>query len=182
MNDYQESDTDLKKKMKTRDSAKDGEYKRSSYSGNKRGNIGPSSWENYFDKNSSVIAGGNTGDNNNFLPSSASDDNQSFALFKSKGRDTCGSNQNCEPEDLFDIDRYLPQEVNDDWFEVVPEPISVKNRNLVNIVKNIGLGTLGNAKRNTSYDIRGAPACPKYATSPWLNSSIEPDANLKALY
>jgi hypothetical protein len=180
-NYYPENDDVLAKKMKHRDCAKKGEYKRSSYSGNNRGNLGPSTWDNYFDSNNNVIGNGNSGDNNNFLPSSDGND-QSYALFKSKGRDTCGSNQNCEPEDLHDIDRYLPQEVNDDWFEVVPEPISVKNRNLVNIVKPIGVGTLANSKRNTSHDIRGAPACPKFAVSPWANSSIEPDTNLKPLF
>ena len=76
---------------------------------------------------------------------------------------------------------YLPQEVNDDWFEVQPEPISVKNRHLINITTPIGVNTIGTSLRNASWDIRGTPACPKYVVSPFLNSSIEPDTNLKPL-
>jgi hypothetical protein len=155
-------------------------YKRSSYNGGLRGNLGPSEWDDYFDHNNNVIGNSQTGDNDKFLPMDES--NAGFAVFQSQGRATCGSNQNCEPEDLFDADKYLPQEVNDDWFEVQPEPISVKNRHLINITKPIGVNTIGTSKRNASYDLRGNGfANPKTVVSPWLQSSIEPDTNTKPL-
>jgi len=171
--------TYLEKKFDGRNKAKNG-YKRASYSGSIRGNLGPSDWESYFDHNNNVVGNSQTGDNDKFLP--VDESNAGFAVFKSQGRTTCGSNQNCEPEDLFDADKYLPQEVNDDWFSVQPEPISVKNRHLINITKPIGIDTIGTSLKNASWDLRGAPANPKYVVSPWLQSSIEPDTNLKQLY
>jgi len=169
----------LQKKFNSRNKAKNGEFKRSSYSGARRGNLGPSNWDDYFDENNNVIANAQTGDNDKFLP--VDESGGGLAVFKSKGRATCGSNQNCDPEDLFDVDKYLPQEVNDDWFEVQPEPISVKNRHLINITKPIGINTIGTSLKNSSHDIRAEPAAPRFAVSPWGNSSIEPDTNIKPL-
>ena len=63
----------------------------------------------------------------------------------------------------------------------MPDAISVKNRHLINISKPIGVNTIGTSLRNPSHDIRGTPSCPKFVISPWLQSSIEPDHNLKGL-
>lgn len=170
----------LAKKFDSRNKARRGEYKRSSYSGAMRGNLGPSDWTSYFESNNNVIGNSQTGDNDKFFPIDES--GSDLAVFKSKGRATCGSNQNCEPEDLFDVDKYLPQEVNDDWFEVQPEPISVKNRHLINITKPIGINTIGSSLRNASWDIRGNGSVnPLTVVSPWLQSSITPDDNIKPL-
>ena len=178
--DYSPPESDwLAKKFNTRNKSKPGEFKRSSYAAAKRGNLGPSDWNDYFDHNNNVVGNSQTGENDNFIPFDES--GNSLAVFKTKARATCGSNQNCEPEDLFDVDKYLPQEVNDDWFEVQPEPISVKNRHLINITKPIGINTIGSSLKNASHDIRMAPMCPKMVVSPFLNSSIEPDINLKSL-
>ncbi len=155
-------------------------HKKSSYIGGIRGHFGKSNWSDQFDHNNNIIGASQTGDNDKFLPIDES--NGRLAIFKSRGRATCGSNQHCEPEDLFDVDKYLPQEVNDDWWEVQKEPISVKNRHLINIAKPIGINTIGTSLRNASYDIRGAPSVPKTVVSPWLNSAIEPDVNIKPLY
>jgi len=180
-NDYSPPESDgIQTKFNGRNKAKPGEYKRSSYSGGKRGALGPGDWNQYFDHNNDVIGGSQAGDNDKFLP--IDETNGGFAVFKSKDRATCGSNQNCEPEDLFDVDKYLPQEVNDDWFEVQPEPISVKNRHLINITKPIGINTIGSSLKNANYDLRASTANPKLVVSPWLQSSIEPDSNLKPLF
>lgn len=177
--DYAPPESDwLKQKFNSRNKTQRG-FKGSSYTGARRGNLGPSEWDDYFDHNNNVISNSQSGENDNFMP--IDETNGGFATFKTKGRATCGSNQNCEPEDLFDVDKYLPQEVNDDWFEVQPEPISVKNRHLINITKPIGVNTIGTSLRNASWDIRGTPACPKFVVSPFLNSSIDPDVNLKPL-
>ena len=50
--------------------------------------------------------------------------------------------------DSKEVDKYLPQEVNDDLFEVQPEPISVKNRHLINITKPIGINTIDTPKNS----------------------------------
>ena len=179
-NDYAPPESDwLNSKFQGRNKAAPGTYKRTSYCAGKRGNLGPSDWQAEFDHNNDIIGSSQVGDNDRFLP--VDETNSKFAVFKTQGRATCGSNQNCEPEDLFDVDKYLPQEVNDDWFDVMPEPISVKNRHLINITKPIGINTIGTSLKNANYDLRAAPANPKMTVSPWLQSSIEPDVNLKPL-
>ena len=75
----------------------------------------------------------------------------------------------------------LPKEVNNDWFDVQPEPVAVKNRHLINVTKPIGINTIGTSKKNASYDLRENVPCPKFTVSPWLQSSIEPDNNIKAM-
>ncbi len=167
----------LKKKFDGRNKASSNEYKQSSYSGGKRGSLGPSEWADYFDHNNNIIANAQSGQNDKFVP--IDETNGELAIFKSQSKKTCGSSQDCEPEDLFNAEDYLPQEVNDDWFEVQPEPISVKNRHLINVTKPIGVNTIGTSLRNASHDIRGTPSCPKFVISPFMNTSIEPDTNLK---
>lgn len=170
----------LKGKFNSRNKARDGEYKKSSYSGAMRGSLGPSDWDEYFDSNNNVIGSGQGGSGDKFMP--VDETNNGFAVFKTKGKAVCGSNQDCEPEDLFDVDKYLPQEVNDDWYEVMPEPVSIKNRHLVNITKPIGVNTIGSSKKNANYDLRAAPVNPKNIVSPWGNSSIDPDISIKPLF
>ncbi len=169
----------INKKLASKNRAAPGTYKRSSYNEGKRGNLGPSDWQSFYDHNNNIIGASQTGDNDGFLPNDA--ENQDFAVFRTNKQEKCGGNQDCSPEELYDVQKYLPQEVNDDWFDLVPEAISVKNRHLINITKPIGVNTIGSSKKNASYDIRGAPSCPKYVVSPFLNSSIEPDNNLKPL-
>lgn len=169
----------ISSKFNSRNKAKCGEYKESSYSGSLRGNMNEDGWIKHFDHNNSVIKDSQMGYNDKFLP--VDESGGTFAVFKSTGRNTCGSNQDCEPEELYNLQNYLPQEVNDDWYEVVPEPVSVKNRDLINITRPIGVNTIQTHSRNSSYDIRGAPACPKTVVGPFLQSSIEPDTNLRPL-
>lgn len=156
-----------------------GSFKPSSYSAGRRGALSSSEWQDYFEDNNNVIGNSLMGSNDKFLP--VDESYNGYAAYQSGDRVKCGSNQDCDPQDLFDINKYLPQEVNDDWFEVQPEPISVKNRHLINITKPIGIDTIGSSNRNQSYDIRGAPQNPKFVVSPFLNSSIEPDNHLKPL-
>ena len=73
----------------------------------------------------------------------------------------------------------LPVEEKD-WFEDVT-PTKIKNRHLINIYRPVGVNTISTSLKNPSLDIRGAPANPKTVVSPFLNSSIEPDLNIKGL-
>ena len=43
----------------------------------------------------------------------------------------------------------------------------------------VGVDTIGSTKRNASTDLRGNVPCPKFAVSPWNNSTIDPDTNNK---
>lgn len=81
-------------------------------------------------------------------------------------------------DEIFDNDKLLPQEMNKDWFEYMPEPIKVKNRHLINIAKpGAGIDTVGSSKRNATHDIRGDIVNPKFVVAPWNQSSIQPDVN-----
>ena len=63
----------------------------------------------------------------------------------------------------------------------MPEPISAKHRHLINVSRPVGVNTIGNSLRNASWDLRGSPPCPKFVVSPWQQSTIEPDYNIKGL-
>lgn len=76
----------------------------------------------------------------------------------------------------FDVDRYLPQNLNDDWFEIQPESISLRNRHLINVTRPIGINTIGQ-RLGGNYNLRTEPATPTHIVSPWLQSSISLDLN-----
>jgi hypothetical protein len=89
-----------------------------------------------------------------------------------------------EPDGSFDPDMFdplnlLPQEKYDDWFEVIDEPISLKNRHLVSLQQPQGIDTVGQTLKNATLDLRGAPPNPKMVVSPWNQSTIEPDYNIR---
>jgi hypothetical protein len=85
-------------------------------------------------------------------------------------------------KDKHNIDDFLPQEEEKDWFETI-ENVNVKNSHLINIYRPIGVNTIGNTNRNSSYDIRGdsGAIAPKYVVSPWMQSSYEPNLTQKTL-
>jgi len=85
-------------------------------------------------------------------------------------------------KDKYNVDNYLPQQKEKDWFETI-ETVDVKNSHLINIYRPIGANTIGTTHKNSTYDWRGTDnaVCPKFVVSPWLQSSIEPDRSMKSL-
>lgn len=79
------------------------------------------------------------------------------------------------------IDKPFLQEIIDHRIREIPDIISKKNRHLILVTKPIGINTVGSSLRNACHDLRGNPSCPKIVVSPWLQSSIEPDMNIKEL-
>jgi hypothetical protein len=80
---------------------------------------------------------------------------------------------------------FLPKEVNSEWFntDFSQAKVNVEDTNLINTERYvIGVNTVGQSLKNASYDIRGTIANPKFAVSPWNNSTYEPDTNIKPLY
>lgn len=92
-----------------------------------------------------------------------------------------GNNKETEA-DKYDLNAFLPQEEEKDWFETI-ETVNVKNSHLINTYKPIGVNTIGTSLKNASYDLRGTgdAICPKYTVAPWLQSSTEPDRTSKSL-
>lgn len=79
---------------------------------------------------------------------------------------------------------YLPKEVNDDWFstDFSQAKYKMNDDKLINTERYvIGINTVGQSLKNASYDIRGAVNVSKYSVSPWNQSTIEPDYNIKPL-
>ena len=85
-------------------------------------------------------------------------------------------------KDKYNVDSFLPQEKEKDWFETI-ETVDVKNSHLINIYRPIGANTIGSTHKAAIYDIRGLDkaVCPKFVVSPWLQSSYEPDRSSKSL-
>ena len=81
---------------------------------------------------------------------------------------------------MFDSNNYLPNSnlTNSDLtkgFQILENPVSVDNPNLIPVQRSIPVSsTLGNS-RNSSWDIRGDIPNPKTVVAPWNNSSINPD-------
>jgi hypothetical protein len=169
----QDSDADqkLKKKFSSKNKASDGEYKKTSFSEGSRSN-GPSDFDNFFDQQNSLLKDGQNSAND-FAPNDSTNDG--LAKYNP------GTKRKITDEDIFKSDEYLPQDQNKDWFEVMPEPISVKNRHLINVSRPVGIDTIGSSHRNASYDVRGTPIVAKSIVSPFLNSSIEPDLSIRGL-
>jgi cytoskeletal protein RodZ len=84
----------------------------------------------------------------------------------------------------YDSKNYLPQEVNDEWFDTdfTQAKAKIGSDKLINTEKYvIGVDTVGQSLKNASYDLRGTVANPKFNVSPWNNSTYEPDYNIKPL-
>src|SRR5665647_1545224 len=75
---------------------------------------------------------------------------------------------------LYDMDRYLPQDLNDTWWTPI-EPINTVNRHLINVTRPIGVNTIGSRLGDRHTNLRDAPMIPAITVSPWLQSSFGPD-------
>jgi len=172
-NDQKPDDEGLNDKFIGKNTNVTPQEKKFSYSSNKRGNTDLGEWNAYFTQNNEPISVNYVMNNNKFVPSESSPTN--MATYN-------GANKKMtDPSEVFKSDELLPQEMVKDWFEVMPDQIKVKNRHLINVTKPIGVNTIGSSLKNPSYDIRGTPPCPKFVVSPWMQSSIEPDINIKGL-
>jgi hypothetical protein len=81
---------------------------------------------------------------------------------------------------LYNSNEYLPNEAltNDKLtkgFQILDNPVSVANPNLIPVLKSIPVSSILGSNKNATYDIRAEPPCPKTVVSPFLNSSIMPD-------
>lgn len=175
-------DADYLNKFDSKNKARGG-YKVINYAEGVRGNISDGSWQEYFDENNNLIENSQSQYGAiNGIDETIPLDSTGYsvhATFNQSGPTKCGSNQDCDVEDLYDIENYLPQEQNDAWWESLDQNIPIKDRHLININKPIGINTIGNSLKNASYDLRGAPSCPKFAITPFNNSSIDPDINIR---
>ena len=81
---------------------------------------------------------------------------------------------------MYNSTNYLPNESMldkklADGFQILENPVSVKNPNLIPVLRSIPVSSIMGSNKNATYDIRSEPPCPKTVVSPFLNSSIMPD-------
>jgi len=76
----------------------------------------------------------------------------------------------------------LPKDENKDWFQVPNSKFNLMQAVDLEVPEiKIGIDTVGQSRKNATYDLRAAPPNPKFVVSPWSNSTIEPDYNTKPL-
>ena len=164
-----DADNILISKMTNKDSAQNGEYKKSSYSGNTRKQKGTQSLDDFFDVGNPLNE--NENENKGFFPS---DEGSELAAYSGSPR------KEISDGDKFNASALLPKEEKSDWFDDVT-PQKIKNRHLINIYRPIGVNTVITSRKNGSLDLRGNPVNAKTFVSPFLNSSIEPDVNARGI-
>jgi hypothetical protein len=100
------------------------------------------------------------------------------------GTNTDSVNFKKQNMDNYNAKDFLPQQINDEWFETdfSLAKYQLNDDKLINTERYIiGINTVGQSLKNASYDIRGTIPNPKFVVSPWGNSTYEPDFNLKPL-
>jgi hypothetical protein len=165
-------DDDTRQKLEWKNKAKSGQVN-SNYKDGMRGNTPMDEWNEFYKMNTDLVDKSYIQNNDAFQPLDETRGNLATADSGEKKKHT--------PEDLFKVDKLLPQEANPDWFEVMPEPIKVKNRHLINVTRPVGINTIGSSLKVPNYDLRPSPACPKFVVSPWNNSSFNPSLESKGL-
>jgi hypothetical protein len=85
-------------------------------------------------------------------------------------------------KDGFDAREFLPQEIHEDWFQTdLSNSKVVDQAALIDVSRfTNGVDTVGQSLKNASHDIRGNIPNPKIVVSPFLQSSYDPDTNIKS--
>ena len=83
---------------------------------------------------------------------------------------------NCYPKNQLAPQELLPNDPNSKWNQVNPMAAGdIAGKNFLNAGALIGVNTVGQSQRNSSWDLRSEPPNPQVAVSPWMQSTIEPD-------
>ena len=102
-----------------------------------------------------------------------------------KGDFGLGGNQlpkDCFPKDQLSATDLLPQDANSKWAQVNPSGQgSVGDQNFLNAGYHVGVNTVGQTMRNPNLQLRSEPPNPQVQVSPWMNTSMEPDTNRRAM-
>jgi hypothetical protein len=90
--------------------------------------------------------------------------------------------QTIKPRENLQTKDLLPGKSNEKWFDSYTDLFDLDKAISIEVPEmKFGIDTVGQSKKNASRDIRVAPPCPKFVVSPWNNSTIEPDYNIKSL-
>ena len=88
----------------------------------------------------------------------------------------------CYPRDQLKPDELLPGDANSQWAKINPAGQgALGDQNFLNAGFHIGVNTVGQSLRNANLQLRSEPPNPQLKVSPWMQSTIEPDTNRRAL-
>ena len=88
----------------------------------------------------------------------------------------------CQKEPIADPASLLPKDENSEWARLNPAGKGeLGDVNMLKAGHHIGIDTVGQSLRNANLQLRSEPANPQLKVSPWLQSTIEPDVNRRAL-
>lgn len=124
-------------------------------------------------------------------PDVSDEENESFENFEnSNNMDHLNSNNNVQekressnfPKEQLGADDLLPSDDSSLWAKVNPSGEgTLKDRNFLQSGYHIGINTVGQTLRNANQQLRSEPPNPQLKVSPWLQSTIEPDAGRKPM-
>ena len=88
----------------------------------------------------------------------------------------------CYPKDILSPKELLPKDTESTWAQSVPAGQgSLGDQNFLNAGFHIGINTVGQTLRNPNYGLRSEPPNPQVKVSPWMQTTIEPDTNRRAM-
>lgn len=123
---------------------------------------------------------------NNEDPQPSDGDNEVFRTVEQKETDESEElnrlPNECYPKDTLSPQDLLPQDANSTWAQTVPAGQgSLGDQNFLNAGFHVGINTVGQSLRNANRQLRSEPPNPQMKVSPWLQSTIEPDVNRRAM-
>jgi hypothetical protein len=82
----------------------------------------------------------------------------------------------CYPKDVLSSTDLLPGGANSTWAQVVPAGQgALADQNFLTAGHHLGMNTVGNSLRNSSWDLRSEIPNPQAQVSPWNQTTIGPD-------
>ena len=131
---------------------------------------------------------GNTDESDSDPQPSEGDNNSTFkTVAQENNNDNNNQNPNrlpneCYPRDVLTPGDLLPQDANSTWAQTVPNGQgNLGDQNFLNAGHHVGINTVGQSLRNANMQLRSEPANPQLKVSPWLQTTIEPDINRRAM-
>jgi hypothetical protein len=165
--ELQENDANILKKFRTRNSSRDGSFVSSNYADGRRGAGRGSNLDKFFEE------GHPLDEKIGYQKNDPNSQDIQYANY------VPGKQRKLRDVDKFNAEALLPKEKHKDWFDDPYESTSVKNTHLINIYRPIGVNTVSTTLKNANRQLRADVPNPKLVVSPFMNSSIEPDTNIR---
>ncbi len=90
--------------------------------------------------------------------------------------------KDCFPKDQLSPGELLPGDANSKWAQSVPAGQGeLGDQNFLTAGYHVGVNTVGQTLRNANRQLRSEPPNPQVKVSPWLQTTIESDANRRPL-